>query len=155
MNTIIKLILAAICAMPMLSWAGDAQNANEKVVLGYIDAMDSATARGAVDELPKIAATYWTEDCVQHRPGVAPGRAGLIAALQGLPAFAKSSAAPAGNNAPFKTVSIVTKEDRVILVRRSVQTDAKDPSKTTERYVFNIFRVAGGKIAENWWAMAM
>jgi predicted SnoaL-like aldol condensation-catalyzing enzyme len=154
MDTIIKFVLMAVCAMPMLSWAADAQNANEKVILGYIDAMDSATARGAVDDVPKIAATYWTEDCVQHRAGVAPGRAGLIAALQSLPAFAKSSAAPAGN-APFKTVSIVTKEDRVILVRRSVQTDAKDPSKTTERYVFNIFRVAGGKIAENWWAMAM
>jgi predicted SnoaL-like aldol condensation-catalyzing enzyme len=140
--------------MPMLSWAGEPQRANEKVVLDFIDAMDRATANAAVDEVPKIVEKFWTENCVQHRAGVAPGRAGVIAALQSMPVFAKPSSAPTAN-APFKTLSIVSAEDRVIMVRRKVETDATNPAKTTERYVFNIYRVEGGKIAENWWALSI
>jgi hypothetical protein len=42
----------------------------------------------------------------------------------------------------------------VILIRRRVETDATNPSKTNEHYVFNVYRIEGGKIAENWWAMS-
>jgi predicted SnoaL-like aldol condensation-catalyzing enzyme len=154
MNVAIKLILTLLCALPLYSWAGTPQKANEKVVLDYIEAMDRATANAAVDEVPKIVEKFWTENCDQHRTGVAPGRAGVITALQGLPMFAKPSSAPTAS-APFKTLSITSKEDRVILIRRRVETDPTNPSKTTERYVFNVYRIEGGKIAENWWAMAM
>jgi hypothetical protein len=71
MNTMIKIILTVICAMPMLAWAGEQQKANEQIVLDFIDAMDSATSRAAVGEVPKIVEKFWTENCVQHRAGVA------------------------------------------------------------------------------------
>jgi predicted SnoaL-like aldol condensation-catalyzing enzyme len=159
MKAAIRLVLTAICAMPMLAWAGDQQEANKKVVIGFIAAMDQATARGAVQDVPGIVERYWTENCVQHRAGVAPGRAGVTAALQSLPVFAKPSSAPAAAPAPvamapYKTLSVSSEEDRVIMIRRRVDTDAANPSKTTEHYVFNIYRVVGGKIAENWWALS-
>jgi predicted SnoaL-like aldol condensation-catalyzing enzyme len=147
-------MLTALCALPMACWAGEAHTANEKVVLDFIAAMDRATASAAVGELPGIVEKFWTENCVQHRSGVRPGRDGVLTALRELPAFAKTPGAPAAG-APFKTITIAAAQDRVILVRRSVQPDPTDPSKSTERYVFNTYRLEGGKIAENWWAMSM
>jgi len=152
MKTVIRILFAALCAVPLLAGAADQAKANEKVVLDFIAAMDRATANGAVEEVPKIAEQFWTEDCVQHRAGMMPGRAALIESLQKLPAFAKPQ--PATRAATFKTLSISSAEDRVIMIRRKVEGDSANPSKKTEQYIFNVYRIENGKIAENWWALS-
>lgn len=147
-----RLMLCWIFASPSIVWANDLDKANEQVVLDFIAAMDRMHAGRAVDDVPQIVARYWTENCLQHRAGVAPGCAGLIASLKKLPPMPANGAQTAVN--AIQTLSISSVQDRVILIRRSIGSDPNDARRKLERYVFNVYRLENGKIAENWWSVS-
>lgn len=147
-----RLILCWVFMAPCIAWTDDLDKANERVVLDFIAAMDRMHANRAVEEVPQIVQRYWTENCVQHRAGVEPGWAGLIASLQKLPPEPAASARAAVN--AMQTLSISSAAGRVIMIRRSIAPDSKDPRKNVERYVFNVYRLENGKIAENWWSVS-
>ena len=88
---------------------------------------------------------YLAEGYAQHNPIVPTGRAGFVAFFS---KFAKPTVIMPRIKSPL--VSIVAERDLVVLgfVRYH-----KDPADSTKRYTttgFDMFRVAGGKIAEHW-----
>lgn len=143
--------MIAVAAVSSTTYAEAKPTRDEQVVIDFIDAMDKMSREGAVERVPAIAEKYWTEDCVQHRtnPAIAPGRAALIASLRDLPVDPESMA-KRKTSPPIITLSVTTAADRVIMVRRTVRPKTTDAPQTGEHYVINIYRLEGGKIAENW-----
>jgi predicted SnoaL-like aldol condensation-catalyzing enzyme len=89
------------------------------------------------------APAYLAEDCIQHNPNVATGRAAFLELLGRLP------------REPIKDtiddlVSIVAERDLVVLAfRRELPDLAREGQSYTTTW-FDMFRVADGKIVEHW-----
>lgn len=112
--------------------------ANKKLVFDYWREVLQAR------DLSK-AGQYMTPDFVEHNPTVPSGLAGFTTYFTKV--FTESHPVkPTIDN----LVDIVAEKDLVILVLREELDDPKTPGTKYTTTWFDMFRVAGGKIAEHW-----
>jgi predicted SnoaL-like aldol condensation-catalyzing enzyme len=124
--------------------------ANKKTVLAFYAALNAADANNNMKEsIQGIAETYLSPDYLQHTlllPGPGTDREKLIHMFQ-----SRSMQPPAGGAAMPKqrTDAIMAEGDRVMLL---TSRDQRDPAtgEVKPSYVFNMFRVQGGKLVEHW-----
>ena len=115
--------------------------ANKKLVFDFWREVIDA---GQLDK----AATYLTEDYIQHNPNIADGRAAFVAY------FAKfSKPTPVQPQIGMPLVNIIAEGSYVTLVFVQTLPDKTNPGKTYTTTAFDLFRIADGKIAEHWDSM--
>ena len=145
-------VLAAGLAMALPAAAANTptEAANKKTVLDFYAALNEATATNSLKErIPGIAEKFLSPDYKQHTlllPGPGTDREKLIRMFQSRPAEP-----PAGAQAPApqRTDAVMAEGDRVMLLTSRNQRDpATGELKPT--YVFNMFRLKGGKLVEHW-----
>jgi predicted SnoaL-like aldol condensation-catalyzing enzyme len=125
-----------------------AEAANKNIVLGFYKALNDADAAGKTGErITEIAQKYLSPDYVQHAeafanlPGPGSARDKLVRMFQSMP--------PMKAMPPQKVISVMAKGDLVMLLTsRDFPDLAGGPAKP--RFVFNMFRVKGGKLVEHW-----
>jgi predicted SnoaL-like aldol condensation-catalyzing enzyme len=125
-----------------------AEVANTKVVVDFYAALNAADADGAFKQrIQSIVETYIAPDYVQHSdmfaslPGPGSARDKLIRMFQTRPPMP-----PMGTP---KTVAVMAQGDRVMmLTSRDMPDPATGHAKTV--YIFNMFRLKDGRLAEHW-----
>jgi predicted SnoaL-like aldol condensation-catalyzing enzyme len=135
-------------ASPAVAHRTAAEVANQKVVLDFYAALNAADAAGDLKQrIQAIAETYLDPDYVQHSamfaglPGPGSARDKLIRMFQSRPAM-PAMGVPT-------TVAVMAQDDRVMLL---TSRDMPDPATghANQAYIFNMFRVKNGRLAEHW-----
>jgi predicted SnoaL-like aldol condensation-catalyzing enzyme len=132
------------------------EESNKKLVRDFYNALDDAQAEGTIREkIAGIIEKYIAVDYIQHQEGGKQGRAGMLetTSAQGRQPAAAPAAPPAAGAFNMrergKLVAIMAEGDRVIQVtsreRRDPATGATKPT-----YIWNMFRVEKGMLAEHW-----
>lgn len=142
-------------------WFGAAQahntpqeEANKKLVRDFYNALDDAQIEGTIREkITGIIEKYIAVDYIQHQEGGKQGRAGMLETVrsqqQASPPAARAVGAPGGRPERGKLVAIMAEGDRVIQI---TSRDRPDPATggTKPRYIWNMFRIENGMLAEHW-----
>lgn len=131
---------------PVLAHDTAAEAANKKVVLAFYQALNDADAAGTTKaRIQGIAETYISPAYVQHAeafanlPGPGSARDKLIRMFQSMPPMKQP---------PSRTVEVMAENDMVMLLTAR---DMPDPAGGTKpAYIFNMFRVKDGRLAEHW-----
>lgn len=151
-----KIAAVLLACMALASPALAARNtpseaANKKLVADFYQALDAANSSGTTAKQARvIAERFLSPNYVQHKEGVVPGENGREAFVHGAEA-APSGPLPPAMRIPAKTVALMAEGDRVIIVTsRDIPTPAGGINPV---YIFNMFRVANGKLAEHWDAL--
>ncbi len=113
---------------------------NKHVVFALTEAL-------AVHDVAK-AASYLTDDFVEHNPNIEPGKAGFVTHFSRRWAGQPTPAATFAGGSPL--IEAVGEGNIVILMFMSFLTDPVDPAETYSGAQFEAYRVKGGKIAEHW-----
>lgn len=142
-----------------LAFAGSAQAAtytpaeiaNQKLVVDFYTALDAANSAGATAQRARgIAEQFISPNYIQHKEG-APKTGNAREAFIRSAEAAPPGPMPASMRTPAKTVALMAQGDRVILV---TSRELPDPAGgTREAFIFNMFRIADGKLAEHWDAL--
>ncbi|MDB6014890.1 MAG: hypothetical protein JWL65_7140 [Gammaproteobacteria bacterium] len=125
------------------------EEANIKLVAEFYAALDRGdAAHDLKQKIRSIAEQYLQPDYIQHAEGArtfGSGREGFIRMFEQMPAM---PAAPgAGAPPPPQVMALMADKDRVIRVSaRSMP----GPGGPVASYIFNMFRVQDGKLAEHW-----
>lgn len=119
--------------------------ANKQVVLDFYAALNRAEVDGNLKEkIRPIVEQYIAADYIQHNALAGNGREGLIASFQNMP-----PAPPNANRKPAQLLAIMASGDMVTQVTsRELPGMNGEPAHAT--YIFNLFRVKNGKLAEHW-----
>jgi predicted SnoaL-like aldol condensation-catalyzing enzyme len=135
------------------------EEANKKVVRDFYIALDDAQAEGTIQQkIAGIIEKYIAVGYIQHQEGGKQGRAGMLEtvgtmnARGGAPAAAPAAPPAAGGinmRERAKLVAIMAEGDRVIQV---TSRERPDPATggTKPSYIWNMFRVEKGMLAEHW-----
>ena len=145
------LLVAGLVLVAFVSTAHCAEasgpEANRTLVLEFYAQLDRAEAAGQLRaRVSEIAAKYIAPDYIQHSEMFArfgSGREGFIRALEQAPAMPPDPASK-----PATVVTVMAEGDRVMLLtsRDVVSPDGhKRPI-----YIFNMFRIHDGQLAEHW-----
>lgn len=127
------------------------EKANVKLVADFYAALDNADAHGDMKrKIRTIAEKYMQADYIQHMEAAkkfGQGREGLIRLLEQAPAM---PAPPAGMAPPpAQVLSLIANGD--IVIRVSSRTMPTAPgAEGNPSYIFNMFRIQNGKLAEHW-----
>jgi predicted SnoaL-like aldol condensation-catalyzing enzyme len=127
------------------------EEANVKLVADFYAALDNVDAHGGMKQnIRSIAEKYMQADYIQHMEAgkkFGPGREGFILLLEQAPAM---PAPPAGMAPPpAQVLSLIANGD--IVIRVSSRTMPAAPgSEVSPSYIFNMFRIQNGKLAEHW-----
>jgi len=149
----LALALGAVLAIALPATAANTptEAANKKVVLEFYAALNEADATHSTkDRIAGIVEKYLSPEYKQHTidlPGPGTDREKLIKMFQSMPAPPPGAAAP--TMSPQRTDAVMAEGDRVMLL---TSRDQRDPAtgQTKPSYVFNMFRVKGGKLVEHW-----
>jgi len=142
----LAMLLASVT--PAMAHNKPAEAANKKVVLNFYKALNDADASGTTKQrIEGIAKKYLSPDYVQHAemfanlPGSGSARDKLIHLFQNMPV---RPAMP-----PAKLISIMAEGDQVMML---TMRDWADPAtgQAKPSYIFNMFRVKNGQLAEHW-----
>jgi predicted SnoaL-like aldol condensation-catalyzing enzyme len=149
------LMLAVLCVGAAQAHNTPQEEANKKVVRDFYIALDDAQAEGTIQQkITGIIEKYIAVDYIQHMEGGKQGRAGMLATVGTRNASEAAPAAPpaAGGinmRERAKLVAIMAEGDRVIQV---TSRERPDPATggTKPTYIWNMFRVEKGMLAEHW-----
>ena len=131
------------------------EEANVKLVADFYAALDNADAHGGMkQDIRSIVEKYMQPDYIQHMEAgkkFGPGREGLIRMFEAMPAppagMPPKSAMPA--LPPAQVLSLIANGD--IVIRVSSRTMPAAPgAEANPSYIFNMFRIQNGKLAEHW-----
>jgi len=155
-------ILANSVLMLAMLWLGAAQahntpqeEANKKLVRDFYNALDDAVSAGRIQEdMPKVIEKYIAVNYIQHQEGGKNGRAAMLeeirkprTAMPAPPAGGAPATRPMQQRATL--VAIMAEGDRVIQVTsRTVPDPATGGTKPS--YIWNMFRIENGMLAEHW-----
>ena len=131
------------------------EEANVKLVADFYAALDNADAhRGMKQNIRSIAEMYMQADYIQHMEAgkkFGPGREGLIRMFEAMPA-PPAGAPPTGSMPalpPAQVLSLIANGD--IVIRVSSRTMPAAPgTEASPSFIFNMFRIHNGKLAEHW-----
>ena len=128
-----------------------AEIANEKLVVDFYAALDAANSTGSIAQQARaIAERYISPDYIQHREGegaIGNGREAFIHATEAAP----PGPVPIEMRTPAKPVALMADGDQVIIV---TSRDIPNPAGGTRPvFIFNLFRIVNGKLAEHWDAL--
>jgi len=128
------------------------EEANKKLVRDFYNALDDAQAEGKIREkIEGIIEKYIAVDYIQHQEGGKQGRAGMLETVRSQPAGPPPAASTPTFNMrqPGKLVAIMAEGDRVIQV---TSRERPDPATggTKPTYIWNMFRIKDGMLAEHW-----
>jgi predicted SnoaL-like aldol condensation-catalyzing enzyme len=140
------------CLLPALAYTAESNNpANEQVVLRFSQALDQSIRSGTLtQDVAGIATRYLREDFIEHRAGEASGRQAFIDSHLRIGAHLT-----ANPNYEFaRVVEIMSKGDRVILLTHRDHNPANLAQKV-DLYIFNMYRIENGQVAEHWEAMSV
>jgi predicted SnoaL-like aldol condensation-catalyzing enzyme len=147
----VGLVLAAgwVTASVAVAANTPTEAANKKIVLAFYAALNEADASHSMSQrIQGIVEKYLSPDYKQHTlllPGPGTDREKLVRMFQSRPA----APTPAATAAPQRTDAVMAEGDRVMLLTSREQPNpATGEMKPT--YVFNMFRVKNGKLAEHW-----
>jgi predicted SnoaL-like aldol condensation-catalyzing enzyme len=112
--------------------------ANKKLVFD----MWRAIIQGAHTEL---APTYFTPDYIQHNPNVATGRDAMVQYMK-----STRPVRPIDPTITFPVIAIMAEGDKVLVATVTYSPDPEHPGQKYAGTHFDLFRIAGGKIAEHW-----
>jgi predicted SnoaL-like aldol condensation-catalyzing enzyme len=161
-----KLFVACVMGVGLVMSADAAtytpqEKANLKLVADFYAALDNSGARGEMKQkIRSIAEKYMAADYVQHMEAgkkFGAGREGLIRLFEAMPAPPAATPAPAGIPPtgsmpalpPARVLSLIANGD--IVIRVSSRTMPAAPgADANPSYIFNMFRVQNGKLAEHW-----
>jgi predicted SnoaL-like aldol condensation-catalyzing enzyme len=143
------------------------EQANMKVVAEFYAALDQGDAAGNLKKrIRGIAEQYLKQDYIQHTDAQGPygtGREGFIRMFESMPAMGgPPGAAPAGAGAPgaapqgappagmgppppAKVIALMANGDLVVRISSRTM-----PGSTNPSFIFNMFRLQDGKLAEHW-----
>jgi len=145
----LALVLSLVTASAV-SAETPAEQANKKLVLDFYAALNQADATHSTKErIQGIAEQFLAPDYRQHSemfqklPGPGTARDKLIRMFQSMPPM---SQADMGTPA---TVAIMAEGDLVMMLTSRVRADPST-SEIKTAYIFNMFRVRGGKLVEHW-----
>jgi predicted SnoaL-like aldol condensation-catalyzing enzyme len=137
------------------------EEANVKLVADFYAALDNANAHGDMNQkMRSIAEKYLAADYIQHMEAAkkfGPGREGFIRMFEGMQMPPAGKAAPAGMPPmgsmpvlpPAQVLSLIANGD--IVIRVSSRTMPAAPgAEANPSYIFNMFRIQNGKLAEHW-----
>lgn len=135
--------IAALAALGAMRAAGQEATpatdgdvaANKELVRRFYDAFYEARRTGDLDLIDQFVA----EEYIQHEPGVEPGRAGLKTLLR------QMGVRP--DSAPPVLLHLVGEGD-VVMAHQIVP--GPDPDGPLAAEGVDIFRIAGGHVAEHW-----
>ena len=129
------------------------EQANEKVVLAFFDALNAGDAAGTTGrDIPIIAEKYLDPSYTQHSeqfknlPGPGTDRDKLIRMFQSMPPR-PAGAGPAAMG-PQKRIAVMAQGDLVMILFERDMVDSA--GATHPKYIFNMFRVEKGKLTEHW-----
>jgi predicted SnoaL-like aldol condensation-catalyzing enzyme len=127
------------------------EEANVKLVADFYAALDNADVHGGMKQnIRSIAEKYMQADYIQHMEAgkkFGPGREGFIRLLEQAPAM---PAPPAGMTPPpAQVLSLIANGDIVIRVSSRTMPTASG-EQANPNYIFNMFRIQNGKLAEHW-----
>jgi predicted SnoaL-like aldol condensation-catalyzing enzyme len=126
------------------------EQANLKVVADFYAALDEGEANGDLSRtIRTIAEKYLAPNYIQHSEvaqGLEGGREGLIKMFASRPV----PPVPAGPSLPpNKVLAMFAQGDLVVRISaRSVPSST--PGSGSTSYIFNLFRIANGRLAEHW-----
>ena len=127
------------------------EEANVKLVADFYAALENANAHGdKKQKIRPIAEKYMQADYIQHMEAAkrfGQGREGFIRLLEQAPA----TAVPPGGITPppAQVLSLIGNGD--IVIRVSSRTTLTAPGvEGNPNYIFNMFRIKNGKLAEHW-----
>ncbi|MGD0135835.1 MAG: nuclear transport factor 2 family protein [Bryobacteraceae bacterium] len=148
-NWHLSLTLALLAGAPAARTAETSQEAaNEKLVLDFYNELYKGEAAGNLkDQIARIAEKYMRPDYIQHNPvfgGPGGGRDAFVRAMQQQP-----SRPPNPNFKPPEIIAVMAERDRVMLFTKRELPDGKD-GQPAVAYIFNMFRIHDGKLAEHW-----
>ena len=127
------------------------EKANVKLVADFYAALDHADAHGGMKQnIRSIVEKYLQADYIQHMEAAkqfGQGREGLVRMFEQMPAM---PAPPAGMAPPpAQVLSLIANGD--IVIRVSSRTMPTAPgTEGNPSYIFNMFRIQSGKLAEHW-----
>ena len=101
-----------------------------------------AIIQGAHTEL---APRYFTKDYIQHNPNVGTGRDAMVAYMR-----QTRPVKPIQPDIAFPVVAMIAEGDKVMVATVSYLPDPTAPGQKYAGTHFDLFRIAGGKIAEHW-----
>jgi len=128
-----------------------AEIANMKLVTDFYSALDAANSAGTMAQRAReISERFISPDYVQHQEGPPTSgnaREAFIHSAESMP----PGALPPAMRTPAKTVALMAEGDRVIQV---TSREAPNPAGgAREVFIFNMFRIANGQLAEHWDAL--
>jgi predicted SnoaL-like aldol condensation-catalyzing enzyme len=152
---------SGVLMMLAVLWIGAAQahdtpqeEANKKLVRDFYIASDDAVIAGNMKEdMPKVIEKYIAVDYIQHREGGKNGRAAMLEAIRdshaSTPAAPPQAAGAPNMQQRATLVAIMAEGDRVIQV---TSRERRDPATggTKPSYIWNMFRIEKGMLAEHW-----
>ena len=125
------------------------EQANIKVVVDFYAALDQGDANHDLKQnIRKIAEKYLAAGYIQHAEGAqhyGQGREGFISMFEHVPAM---PAPLVGAAPPPPVVALMADKDLVIRVSMRSMPGPDGVPKPT--YIFNMFRLRDGKLAEHW-----
>ena len=142
----VAVVLSA--ASPAVAHDRPVEAVNKQVVLDFYKALNDADATGTTKQrIQSIAEKYVSPDYIQHAaafadlPGGGTARDKLVRMFQTMPPMPPLPAP--------KTISVMADGDLVMMLTAR---DMPDPAtgRMQSAYVFNMFRVKGGRLVEHW-----
>jgi predicted SnoaL-like aldol condensation-catalyzing enzyme len=127
--------------------------ANVKLVADFYAALDSADAQGEMKQkIRSIAEKYMQSDYIQHMEAAkkyGQGREGFIRLFEQGPAM--PAPPPGMAPPPAQVLSLIANGDIVVRVSSHVMPTAPGAvANPSPNYIFNMFRIKNGKLAEHW-----
>ncbi len=128
------------------------EQANIELVADFYAALDRGDAAGDLKQkIRGIAERYLRPDYIQHMAAQSPfgsGREGLVRMFEQMPSMAeRNGGAPPPQP---KVIAVMATGDLVVRISARVLPGAGKEGAAAPMYVFNMFRVQDGKLAEHW-----
>ena len=136
---LLVVLLLAVSACASAQARPSRAEANKRLVLDFFRVVfEAENADAAVD--------YLTPGYIQHNPRVPTGRDGFVSTFRGM----FHGPRPVEPTLRRQPVAVVAEGDLVTVIWKRPMPEPDDPAKTYDSFMFDLFRIEDGKLAEHW-----
>jgi predicted SnoaL-like aldol condensation-catalyzing enzyme len=156
-KSIVCSVIGMVCAVAAFAQAPPVAAPDQAALLKSTDAALAANKKLVFDMWraiiqgghTELAPRYFTADYIQHNPNVATGRDAMVAYMK-----ATRPVRPIEPTITFPVIAIMAEGNLVMVATVSYAPDPAAPGNKYAGTHFDMFRIAGGKIAEHWDSVA-